>query len=81
MGRPFFPYESEDQDLDWLISNFLYERPDFLPIEAGMLPIVLIPHNDYPVRVAADKKEVGAELTPNSDETDLLKMQSINGQK
>lgn len=44
MGRPFYPHEADDPDLDWLVSNFLYERPDFQPVESGMLPLVLIPY-------------------------------------
>ncbi len=44
MGRPFFPHEADDPDLDWLVSNFLYERPDYVPVETGMLPLVLIPY-------------------------------------
>lgn len=46
MARPFFPNEADDPDLDWLVSNFLYERPDYLPVETGMLPLVLIPFKD-----------------------------------
>ena len=46
MGRPFYPHEADDPDLDWLVSNFLYERPDFQPVESGMLPLVLIPFYD-----------------------------------
>ena len=46
MGRPFYPHEADDPDLDWLVSNFLYERPDFLPVETGLLPLVLIPYMD-----------------------------------
>ncbi len=42
MARAFYSYEVGDQDLDWLISNFLSEHPDFLPIESGNQPIVLI---------------------------------------
>lgn len=44
MGRPFYPHEADDPDLDWLVSNFLYERPDFVPIETGMLPLMLLPY-------------------------------------
>ena len=46
MARPFYPHEADDPDLDWLVSNFLYERPDYLPIESGMLPLVLIPYKE-----------------------------------
>jgi hypothetical protein len=46
MGRPFYPHEADDPDLDWLVSNFLYERPEFQPVETGMLPLVLIPYYD-----------------------------------
>lgn len=42
MARPFYPHEADDPDLDWLVSNFLYERPDFVPVESGALPLVLI---------------------------------------
>jgi hypothetical protein len=46
MGRPFFPHEAEDPDLDWLVSNFLYDRPDFIPVEVPMLPLLLLPFSD-----------------------------------
>ncbi len=46
MGRPFYPQEADDPDLDWLISNFLYENPDYVPVEVGMLPLVLIPFRE-----------------------------------
>lgn len=46
MGRPFYPHEIEDPDLDWLISNFLYERPGYVPVESGILPLILIPYNE-----------------------------------
>ena len=58
MARPFYPHEADDPDLDWLVSNFLYERPDFFPVEAGMLPLVLLPF--------AEKKEV-AKLPESTD--------------
>ena len=45
MARPFYPHEADDPDLDWLVSNFLYDRPEYLPIEAGSLPLVLLPYN------------------------------------
>ena len=47
MARPFYPHEVDDPDLDWLVSNFLYERPHFLPIETGMLPLVLLPYLEH----------------------------------
>ena len=46
MARPFYPHEVDDPDLDWLVSNFLFERPDYIPVEAGFLPLVLIPFID-----------------------------------
>lgn len=48
MARPFYPHEADDPDLDWLVSNFLYERPDYLPVESGMLPLMLIPYRETP---------------------------------
>ena len=44
MARAFYPHEMEDPDLDWLVSNFLYERPEFLPIESSTMPLILIPY-------------------------------------
>lgn len=44
MGRAFYPNEVDDPDLDWLVSNFLYERPDYLPVESNNLPLMLIPY-------------------------------------
>jgi hypothetical protein len=46
MGRPFYPHEADDPDLDWLVSNFLYERPSYLPVETGSLPLVLLPYRE-----------------------------------
>jgi len=43
-ARPFFPHEADDPDLDWLLSNFLQERPNYIPVESGSLPIVLLPY-------------------------------------
>lgn len=57
MGRPFYPHEADDPDLDWLVSNFLYERPDYQPIESGMLPLVLIPYNET-------MEELGSDVDP-----------------
>lgn len=62
MGRAFYPSEIEDPDLDWLVSNFLYEHPDFLPIETGALPIMLLPYKevnpeDFDVSVFIDSEE------------------------
>lgn len=63
MARPFFPHEADDPDLDWLVSNFLYERPDYVPVESGMLPLVLLPYR----QVEADteqKEKVDPALLP-----------------
>lgn len=46
MARPFYPHEADDPDLDWLVSNFLYERPEYIPIECGLLPLILLPFAD-----------------------------------
>jgi hypothetical protein len=46
MGRPFYPHEADDPDLDWLVSNFLFERPNYLPVEGGTLPLILIPYRE-----------------------------------
>jgi len=46
MGRPFYPHEADDPDLDWLVSTFLCERPNFVPVESPMLPLLLLPSQD-----------------------------------
>jgi hypothetical protein len=46
MGRPFYSHEADDPDLEWLVSNFLFERPDYMPVDTGMLPLVLIPYKE-----------------------------------
>ena len=46
MARAFYPHEVDDPDLDWLVTNFLYERPHFLPVETSLLPLVLIPSEE-----------------------------------
>lgn len=49
--RAFYPHEADDPDLDWLISNFLFERPDYFPVESGFLPLMLVPVSpDFPVQ-------------------------------
>ena len=55
MARPFFPHEADDPDLDWLVSNFLYERPDYIPVETGMLPLVLLPYRQTAEPTDPDK--------------------------
>ena len=65
MARPFYPHEADDPDLDWLISNFLYERPDFMPVEVGMLPLVLIPYRDTVV----SEKDNTDPINPDSKES------------
>ena len=54
MARAFYSYEVGDQDLDWLISNFLGEHPEYLPIENGNLPIVLLPQIEEEWIIAED---------------------------
>jgi hypothetical protein len=65
MARPFYPHEADDPDLDWLISNFLYERPEYIPVEVGMLPLVLIPYRDVPL----DEEDLGDPIKPDSKES------------
>ncbi len=62
-ARAFFPHEADDPDLDWLLSNFLQERPNFIPVEAGSLPIVLLP---YRGKYEVAKQENGLNPFKNS---------------
>lgn len=64
MGRPFYPHEADDPDLDWLVTNFLYERPDFLPVEVGMLPLILMPYQEE----NAEKQAEEPVRLPDSEE-------------
>lgn len=67
-ARPFFPHEADDPDLDWLVSNFLYERPNFIPVEAGPLPIVLLP---YQGRYEVSREETQKKPLRKPVETDM----------
>ena len=64
MARPFFPHEADDPDLDWLVSNFLYERPDYIPVETGMLPLVLLPYRQN-ASDDAPKEKIDPALLPS----------------
>ena len=68
MARPFFPHEAYDPDLDWLESNFLYERPDFVPVETGMLPLVLIPYKDMEGTEKIREQEDEPVVAPETSE-------------
>ena len=57
MARPFYPHEADDADLDWLVSNFLCDRPNYMPIESGMLPLILLPYNEPKVAAAEEEFE------------------------
>ena len=67
MARPFYPHEAKDPDLDWLVSNFLCDRPEYTPIEAGMLPLVLVPHHE---EVEEVKGEIGILSPPQNQHAD-----------
>lgn len=71
MGRPFYPHEADDPDLDWLVSNFLYERPCFLPVETGSLPLVLLPYEDEAAPEPIEATE-GKEFAPPHEESTRL---------
>ena len=43
MARAFYPHEVDDPDLEWLVTTFLGEQPNYIPVEAGPLPIILLP--------------------------------------
>jgi len=70
MGRPFYPHEANDPDLDWLVTNFLYERPDFVPAEAPMLPLVLLPYRD--IKDSLDEWLEDEMPIPSEEEGDTL---------
>ncbi|MCC6933870.1 MAG: hypothetical protein IT292_11580 [Deltaproteobacteria bacterium] len=62
MGRPFYSHEANDPDLDWLVTNFLYERSDYIPVETDMLPLILMPFHE----AEAPKTEEEVELTEST---------------
>jgi hypothetical protein len=73
MARPFYPHEVDDPDLDWLVSNFLFERPDYLPVESGMLPLVLLP---YIEDAGLEEEYVACELD-SPDENEIIPEEGI----
>jgi len=72
MARPFYPHEVDDPDLDWLVSNFLFERPDYIPVEAGFLPLVLMPFIEVENDETEDEEEtfVFCELEDEATENE-----------
>ena len=50
MDRAFYQSEIDDPDLEWLVSSFLSERPDFIAIESSFIPFVLIPYIDLDLK-------------------------------
>ena len=50
MDRAFYQSEIDDPDLEWLVSAFLSERPDFIAIESSFIPFVLIPYIDLDLK-------------------------------
>ena len=74
MGRPFYPHEAEDPDLDWLVTNFLYERSDFVPVETEMLPLILMPYHEGSAKpIDADLGEVEVPAQKTTATTSLKK--------
>ncbi len=65
MGRPFYLNEVEDPDLDWLVTNFLYERPDFIPVETDLLPLVLLPF------IESLQEEVSTDIVPEEESVEM----------
>lgn len=63
-ARPFYPHEADDPDLDWLVSNFLYERPNYIPVEAGSLPIMLMPYHEFEADVRKPSRKREEKPTP-----------------
>ena len=58
MGRPFYGSERDDYDLDWLISNFYYENPNWLTCEPhDNMPIVLIPQTEKSPKTQITKEK------------------------
>ena len=53
MDRVFYQSEIDDPDLEWLVSSFLSERPDFIAIESSFIPFVLIPY----IELESEKEE------------------------
>ena len=57
MARAFYSHEMSDQDLEWLVTEFLTERPDFLPIETGSSCLMLVPYCE-PMTLKAEYDEI-----------------------
>ncbi|MDR2337534.1 MAG: hypothetical protein LBE20_02665 [Deltaproteobacteria bacterium] len=60
MGRAFYSHESEDPDLDWLITNFLSERSNYIAVETeSNVPYTLIQYNIYEQQNPKNDKDSG----------------------
>ena len=49
MDRAFYPSDAGDPDLDWLVSRFLWDHPDYIPVEISWSPFFLLPYREKPV--------------------------------
>ena len=57
MARAFYSHEMSDQDLEWLVGEFLSERSNFLPIETGSSNLLLVPYHE-PVALKPESEEI-----------------------
>ena len=64
MARPFYPHEANDPDLDWLVSTFLCDKPDFIPVESGTLPLILLPFQEAAEEVKTPVKKQRQKEAP-----------------
>lgn len=71
MARAFYSHETIDQDLNWLISNFLYERPNYLPVDHEGACVIFIRNSIFLVgrnNELKKSKETETDLNRGSDE-------------
>ncbi|MBL7663425.1 hypothetical protein JNK13_11800 [bacterium] len=62
MARAFFPHEIEDPDLEWLVTTFLYDKPNYIPVEVSDVPLALIPISDEMEKAEAPQAKPDSTL-------------------
>ena len=61
MGRAFYSHEADDRDLNWLVEEFLSEKPQFQPIETGSNVLMLVPYIETASELDSTTTQLPAE--------------------
>ena len=75
MARPIYPYELNDPDFLWLISNFEDSHPEWVSVESACLPVVFFVGNGVPQSMVEHHEDLIEDFDAdnfNEEEDDLL---------